>query len=143
MGSPVRDRRVETAWMWHWSLQRQINTPLEVCVTDRSCHAGYSKLHSSSEYPSYFQVLWVEAAVHSEAPCEIRPEHPPPKLVTDNLDNFSNRGDRHRLSIPSTPQDRATPTLSGAPTLPCQGYRSYRSYQLPKPTKEESHENRF
>ena len=58
------------------------------------------------------QVLWVEAAVHSEAPCEIRPEHPTPKLVTDNLDNFSNRGDRHRLSISSTPQDKATLTLS-------------------------------
>src|SRR5215213_4841010 len=70
-------------------------------------------------------------------------EHPTPRLVTDNLDNFSNRADRHRLSIPSTPQDKATPTLSVAPTLPCRGYRGYRSYQLPKPTKEESHENRF
>src|SRR5215208_7128114 len=118
--------------MWHWSLQRQINTPLEVCVTDRSCHAGYSKLHSS-EYPSYLQVLWVEAAVLSEAPCEIRPEHPMRKLVTGNLDNFSNRADRHRLSIPSTPLDKATLTLSDAPTLPCSevievteviGYRS-------------------
>jgi hypothetical protein len=27
-------------------------------------------------------VLWIEAAVLSEAPGEIRPEHPPPKLVT-------------------------------------------------------------
>jgi hypothetical protein len=41
------------------------------------------------------------------------------KLVTDNLDNFSNRGDSHRLSIPSTPQDEAILTLSVAPTLPC------------------------
>ena len=46
-------------------------------------------------------------------------EHPTPKLVIDNLDNFSNRYDRHRLSTPSTPLDEATPTLSGAPTLPC------------------------
>jgi hypothetical protein len=46
-------------------------------------------------------------------------EHPPRKLVTDNLDTFSNRGDKHRLSTPSTPQDKATPTLSLAPTLPC------------------------
>src|SRR5215207_11648409 len=46
-------------------------------------------------------------------------EHPTPRLLTDNLDNFSNRGDRHRLSIPSTPQDKATSTLSLAPTLPC------------------------
>jgi hypothetical protein len=29
-------------------------------------------------------------------------EHPTPKPVTDNLDNFSNRGDSHRLSTPST-----------------------------------------
>ena len=79
------------------------------------------------------QVLWVEAWVLSEAPGEIRPEHPTPKPVTDNLDNFSNRADRHRLSIPSTPQNEATPTLSLAPTLPCSkviavteviGYRS-------------------
>ena len=41
-----------------------------------------------------------------------------PKLVTDNLDNFSNRGDSHRLSTPSTPQDEATLTHSLAPTLP-------------------------
>ena len=41
------------------------------------------------------------------------------KLVTDNLDNFSNRDDRHRLSTPSSPQDEATLTLSLAPTLPC------------------------
>jgi len=40
-------------------------------------------------------------------------------VVTDNLDNFSNRDDRHRLSTPSTPQDEATLTLSLAPTLPC------------------------
>jgi hypothetical protein len=33
-------------------------------------------------------------------------EHPTPKLVTDNLDNFSNRDDKHRLSIPSTPKIR-------------------------------------
>jgi hypothetical protein len=55
------------------------------------------------------------------------------KLVTDNLDNFSNRGDSHRLSIPSTPLDKATLTPSLAPTLPCSkvievteviGYRS-------------------
>ena len=46
-------------------------------------------------------------------------EHPTPKLVTDNLDNFSNRGDSHRLSTPSTPQDKATLTLSLAPALPC------------------------
>jgi hypothetical protein len=55
------------------------------------------------------------------------------KLVTDNLDNFSNRDDRHRLSIPSIPQDKASPTLSLAPALPCSkviavteviGYRS-------------------
>jgi hypothetical protein len=46
-------------------------------------------------------------------------EHPPPKLVTDNLDNFGNRGDRHRLSTASSPQDEATLTLSLAPTLPC------------------------
>src|SRR5215218_3887003 len=46
-------------------------------------------------------------------------EHPPPKLVTDNLDNFGNRDERHRLSTPSTPQDEATLTLSLAPTLPC------------------------
>jgi hypothetical protein len=131
MGSPVRDRCVETAWMWHWSLQRQINTPLEVCVTDRTCHAGYSKLHSS-EYPSYFQVLWVEAGVLCEAPYEIRSAHPLRKLVTDNLDNFSNRGYSHRLSTPSTPQDEATLTPSLAPTLPCRGYRGYRSYRLPK-----------
>jgi hypothetical protein len=64
-------------------------------------------------------ILWVEAAVLSEAPGEIRPEHPTPKVVTDNLDNFSNRGDSHRLSTPSTPQDKATSTLSVAPTLPC------------------------
>jgi hypothetical protein len=59
-------------------------------------------------------VLWVEAAVHSEA---IRPEHPTPKLVTDNLDNFSNRGDSHRLSTHSVPQEEATLTPSLAPTL--------------------------
>jgi hypothetical protein len=47
-------------------------------------------------------VLRVEGAVLSEAPREIRSEHPTPKPVTDNLDNFSNRADRHRLSIPST-----------------------------------------
>jgi hypothetical protein len=41
------------------------------------------------------------------------------KLVTDNLDNFSNQGDSHRLSTPSIPQDEATLTLSLAPTLPC------------------------
>src|SRR5215212_6037066 len=29
-------------------------------------------------------------------------EHPPPKPVTDNLDNFSNRGDSYCLSNPST-----------------------------------------
>jgi hypothetical protein len=46
-------------------------------------------------------------------------EHPLRKVVTDNLDNFSNRGDSHRLSIPSIPQDEATLTLSLAPTLPC------------------------
>ena len=46
-------------------------------------------------------------------------ERPMRKLVTDNLDNFSNRGDSHRLSIPSTPQDEATLTLSLAPALPC------------------------
>jgi hypothetical protein len=74
-------------------------------------------------------ILWVQAAVHSEA---IRPEHPTPKLVTDNLDNFSNRGDNYRLSTPSTPQDKATPALSLAPVLPCRGYRGYRSYRLPK-----------
>ncbi len=67
-------------------------------------------------------------------------EHPTPKVVTDNLDNFSNRGDSHRLSIPSSPQDEATLTLSGAPTLPCRGYRGYRSYRLPKrpPVQEET-----
>jgi hypothetical protein len=64
-------------------------------------------------------VLWVEAAAVSEAPCEIRPEHPAPKLVTDNLDNFGNRGDSHRLSTPSIPQDEATLTPSLAPALPC------------------------
>jgi hypothetical protein len=63
-------------------------------------------------------VLRVEAALLSEAPCEKRPEHPTPKLLTDNLDNLGNRGDRHRLSIPSTPQDKATVTLSLAPALP-------------------------
>jgi len=47
-------------------------------------------------------VLWVEAAVLSEAPYEIRPEHPASKLVIGNLDDLSNRADRHRLSIPST-----------------------------------------
>ncbi len=36
----------------------------------------------------------------------------PPKLVTDNLDNFSNRGDSHRLSTSSTLQDETTLTLS-------------------------------
>jgi CheY-like chemotaxis protein len=41
------------------------------------------------------------------------------KLVTDNLDNFGNRADSHRLSTSSTPQDEATLTLSPAPTLPC------------------------
>jgi hypothetical protein len=41
------------------------------------------------------------------------------KLVTGNLDNFGNRGNRHRLSTPSTPQDEATLTHSLAPTLPC------------------------
>jgi hypothetical protein len=55
------------------------------------------------------------------------------KLVTDNLDNFSNRGDSHRPYTPSTPQDEATLTLSLAPALPCSkvikvteviGYRS-------------------
>jgi hypothetical protein len=48
-------------------------------------------------------------------------EHPTPKLVTGNLDNFSNRGDSHRLSISSTPQDKATstPSLAPAPKLPC------------------------
>jgi hypothetical protein len=46
-------------------------------------------------------------------------ERPSRKLVTDNLGNFGNRGDRHRLSTPSTPQDDATSTLSGAPALPC------------------------
>jgi hypothetical protein len=46
-------------------------------------------------------------------------EHPMRKLVTDNLDNFSNLGDKHRLSIPSTPRDKATLTLPLAPTLPC------------------------
>jgi hypothetical protein len=51
-------------------------------------------------------VLWVEAAVFSEAPCEIRSEHPMRKLVTDNLGNFGNRDDRHRLSTPSTPKMR-------------------------------------
>src|SRR5215211_608239 len=60
-------------------------------------------------------------------------EHPPPKLVTGNLDNFSNRSYGHRLSTPSIPQDEATLTLSLAPTLPCSeviavteviGYRS-------------------
>ena len=45
-------------------------------------------------------VLRVEAALLSEARCEKRPEHPTPKLLTDNLDNLGNRGDRHRLSIP-------------------------------------------
>jgi hypothetical protein len=50
---------------------------------------------------------------------QIRPEHPMRKLVTDNLDNFSNLGDKHRLSIPSTPRDKATLTLPLAPTLPC------------------------
>ncbi len=54
------------------------------------------------------------------------------KLVTDNLDNFSNRGDSHRLSTPLIPQDNAAPTLSLAPTLPCRSYRGYRSYRLPK-----------
>ena len=61
-------------------------------------------------------VLRVEAALLSEAPCEKRPEHPTPKLLTDNL---GNRGDRHRLSIASTPLDKATVTLSLAPALPC------------------------
>jgi hypothetical protein len=64
-------------------------------------------------------VLSVEAAVHPEAPCEIQPEHPPPKVVTDNLDNFGNRADSHRLSTPSTPQDKVTLTLSLAPEFPC------------------------
>src|SRR5829696_7815175 len=59
-------------------------------------------------------------------------EHPMRKLVTDNLDNFSNRGDSHRLSTPSTPQDEATLILPLAPTLPCRGYRGYRSYRSPK-----------
>jgi len=45
-------------------------------------------------------VLWVEATILSEASCEIRAEHPTPKLVTDNLDNSSNRADMHRLSTP-------------------------------------------
>src|SRR5215212_9938077 len=45
-------------------------------------------------------------------------EHPPPKPVTDNLDNFSNRGDSYLLSIPSTPQDKATSTPSLATMLP-------------------------
>src|SRR5215213_987095 len=45
-------------------------------------------------------------------------ERPPPKLVTDNLDNFSNRGYSHRLSTPSTPQDEATfLLLRGSPAL--------------------------
>jgi len=39
-------------------------------------------------------VLWGEATILSEAPGEIRPEHPSPKLVTDNLDNFGNREQR-------------------------------------------------
>jgi hypothetical protein len=64
-------------------------------------------------------VLWVEAAILSEVTCDIRPEHPMPKLVTDNLDNISNRGDSHRLSTPSTPPDEATLTLSLALALPC------------------------
>src|SRR5215213_7416617 len=67
-------------------------------------------------------------------------EHPTPKLVTGNLDNFSNRGDSHRLSTPSTPLDKATLTLSDAPALPCSevievtkviGYRSLRSSGRP------------
>jgi hypothetical protein len=41
------------------------------------------------------------------------------KPVTDNLDNFSNRDDSHRLSTPPTPQDEAALTLSLAPELPC------------------------
>jgi hypothetical protein len=61
----------------------------------------------------------VDHEAASEAPCKIRSEHPPPKLVTDNLDNFSNRADSHRLSTPSSPQEKATLTLSLAPTLPC------------------------
>jgi len=44
---------------------------------------------------------------------------PTPKPVTDNLDNFSNRGDSRCLSIPSTPQDKVTLTLALAPALPC------------------------
>src|SRR5215217_7733812 len=44
-------------------------------------------------------------------------EHPTPKLVTGNLDNFSNRGGSRRLSTPSTPQYEATLTLSLAQAL--------------------------
>jgi hypothetical protein len=52
---------------------------------------------------------------------------PAQTLVTDNLDNFSNRGDSHPLSTPSAPQDKATLTLSLAPTLP-----ALRLSRLPK-----------
>src|SRR5215211_5944521 len=41
-------------------------------------------------------------------------EHPTPKLVTGNLDNFSNRGGSRRLSTPSTPQYEATLSLAQA-----------------------------
>jgi hypothetical protein len=50
-------------------------------------------------------------SIFSEAPCEIRPEHPTSKMVTDNLDNFSNRGDSHRLSTPSTHKIMLLPLL--------------------------------
>jgi len=43
----------------------------------------------------------LEGGVLSEVPGEIRPEHPTPKLLTDNLDNFGNRADKHRLSLSS------------------------------------------
>ena len=72
--------------------------------------------------------LWVEAAVHSEAPW-IYSQSTPPEVVTDNLDTFSNRGASHRMSTPSSPRDEATLTLSLAPTFPCRGYRGYRSYR--------------
>src|SRR5215217_474349 len=90
------------------------------------------------------QVLWVEAAVLSEAPCELQPEHLLRKLVTDNFDNFSNRGGSRRLSTPSTPQDKVTPTLSLAPTLPCSAVIavteviSYRSRPKKRATRVDS-----
>ena len=70
-------------------------------------------------------LLGMPATVHCGGRNVCLAERPLRKLVTGNLGNFGNRADRHRLSIPSTPQDKPTPTLSLAPTLPCRGYRGY------------------